>query len=91
MDFGGTPSYEGMNFPLMGIEVEYEVQALLPLLTWTKNQGLDTAKEPALDIKSWAWTGRFIIEATSKGNETKGDKAAIKVIKPWTLFLDLLR
>lgn len=67
------------------------MQALLALLMWTKNQGLDTAKEAALHIKNWAWTGRFIIEAPSKDNEAKGNKATIKVIKPWKLFLDLLR
>lgn len=55
---------------------------------WTKNQGLDTAKEAALDIKNF---GRFIIEAASKGNEAKGNEAAINVTKPWKLFFDLLR
>lgn len=57
---------------------------------WTKNQGLNTAKEAALDIKTRVWTGRFINEAASKGNEAKDYKATIKFIKPWKLFFGLV-
>lgn len=54
------------------------------MLAWPKNHSLDKT-EAALDIKSWERTARFIIEAASIG-----DKAAINVIKPWRLVLDLL-
>lgn len=66
--------------------VEYEEQALLALLRWAKNHGLDTTRGAALDINTWARTDRFIIKAASKGNES-----ANKVLKPWKLILDLLR
>lgn len=66
--------------------VKYEEQVLLALLTWSKNHRLDTIEVAALDIKTWEWTGRFIIEAASIG-----DEAAINIINPWRLVLNLLR
>lgn len=66
--------------------IEYEEQALLALLRGAKNHGLDTTREAALDINTWAWTDRFIIKGATKAN-----KSANKVLKPWKLILDLLR
>lgn len=66
--------------------VKYEEQVLLALLTWSKNHRLDTIEVAALDIKTWEWTGRFIIEAASIG-----DEAAINITNPWRLVLNLLR
>lgn len=66
--------------------IKYDEWALLALLTWSEKHGLDVTERTTLDLKTWGWTGKFIIEAASIGNET-----AINVIKPWRLILDLLR
>lgn len=50
--------------------INYKEQALLALLTWAKNCGLDTTKEAVLDINTWVRKGRLIIKAASKGNKS---------------------
>lgn len=58
--------------------LKYDKQALLTLLTLSKNHRLDITEAATLDLRTWEWIGRFIIEATSTG-----DKASISVIEPW--------
>lgn len=67
-------------------DLDYDEKALLALITWAKNYGLDTTKEAAFDFNTWAQTGQIIIQAASRG-----DKNAISFIKPWKLILDLIR
>lgn len=72
------PSCEGMDLILQEWGLKYDKQALLASLTWFKNHRLDITEAATLDLRTWEWIGRFIIEATSIG-----DKASISVIEPW--------
>lgn len=53
---------------------------------WCKSHKLDVTEGATLDFKTWDQDGRIILQAASIG-----DEAAISVIKPWRLMMDLLR
>lgn len=58
---------------------------MLALLMWSKNPGFNATEGASLDLRTWEWAGRFIIEAVSIGDET-----SINVIKTWRHILELL-
>lgn len=60
-------------------------RALQALFTWCENHELHISEGDILNLHFWQRVGQNIFEAVSFG-----DDAAIGIIKPWTLVLDLL-
>lgn len=66
-------------------DIDYEEETLVDLVSWTKPQELEPTKESALDMNNWMWTGKKIIDAILKGNQS-----VEKVLTPWSHILKLL-
>lgn len=67
-------------------DVDYEEETLLDLVSWTKKWGMEPTKETALVMNNWTWTGKHLIDATLKGNQS-----AVKILRPWSFILKLLK